>query len=233
MTRSLGITAALADVPDSIAVGAAILTQLGDVWFLIALAVVLWILDRRWPVVRDRSDPVAILALVIGAYGLTTILKAAFGLPRPPVAPVAGPDWLGSAGRAAIAWFAHADGPGFPSGHALGATLVYGALARRVTVGSARQRATVAAILVGAIAATRLVIGVHYLVDVLAGIAIGGGVLVAVEAVRPGPLVLAVAATAVAGVAAVVTVDPRLAATTVLPIGAWALASRSDRSLAA
>jgi len=231
VTRGLGLTAALADLPDSIAVGAAIFTQPGDVWFLTALAVAVWIADRRRSICRDRSDPVAVLALVIGAYGLTALLKAAFGLPRPPVASVTGPDWVGPIGRAAIEWFGHADGPGFPSGHALTATVVYGALARRVRVGSARQRTVLAAVLVGTIATTRLVIGVHYLVDVLAGIAIGASVLAGVERFRPGSWALAVTATAVAGLAAVFTVAPRLAVAAVVPVGGRALAGRLDRSL--
>ncbi|AWB26621.1 phosphatase PAP2 family protein [Halococcoides cellulosivorans] len=231
MTRRVGLVDLLAGLPDPIRVGAALLTQLGDVWWLIALTVAVWIVDRRRPIVRERSDPIAVLALVIGGYALTTLLKAAFGLPRPPIGSPTGPEWLGPVGRGAIDTMAHADGFGFPSGHAIGATLVYGALARRVTLGTARQRAVVAAGLVGLIATTRLVLGVHYLVDVLAGIAIAVALLAVIERFRPGPRVIVGAATALAGLAAVLTLDPRLAAAAMLPVGGWALAARLDRSL--
>lgn len=66
----------------------------------------------------------------------------------------------------------------FPSGHALGATATYGALAL-VAVGlvdASRRRGLVAGVVavVTVVAASRVVLGAHYLLDVLAGVA--GGV---------------------------------------------------------
>ncbi len=65
----------------------------------------------------------------------------------------------------------------FPSGHAFASTATYGALA--LVVASAVPRARVAlvaaatAVLLAIVAASRVVLGVHYLLDVLAGIAAG------------------------------------------------------------
>ncbi|WP_175416354.1 phosphatase PAP2 family protein [Natrinema versiforme] len=103
-----------------------------------------------WPVVA-----------VLAAIGLTTVLKSAIGLTRPPGAAIGG--------------------YGFPSGHALGATVAYGLAADRLEIGSRRARVAVATIVVGTVAASRVVIGVHYPIDVVAGLLLGLGVLVAVR----------------------------------------------------
>jgi undecaprenyl-diphosphatase len=66
----------------------------------------------------------------------------------------------------------------FPSGHAFAATATYGALALVLASRLPRRRGALvvgaAALLVAIVAASRVVLGVHYLLDVLAGIA--GGV---------------------------------------------------------
>lgn len=82
---------------------------------------------------------------------------------------------------------ATAVGNSFPSGHAMGSTVVYGALlvvfATRLP--SVRRRWTVlgAAVLVAAIGFSRLALGVHYITDVLAGFALGLAWLAASTAV--------------------------------------------------
>ncbi len=68
----------------------------------------------------------------------------------------------------------------FPSGHALAATVFYGVLASYLwtRAGSAVQRVAVAVgavLLVALVAFSRLYLGVHYLTDVLAGVAEGLG----------------------------------------------------------
>ena len=69
----------------------------------------------------------------------------------------------------------------FPSGHAFAATATYGALALVLASRAPQRRRawilTVAAILVAIVAASRVILGVHYLFDVLAGIAGGVAVL--------------------------------------------------------
>lgn len=72
----------------------------------------------------------------------------------------------------------HASGYSFPSGHALSATLLYGALAYLVWIHFGRRTASflMAVLLVGwalLIGLSRIVLGVHYPTDVEGGIALG------------------------------------------------------------
>src|ERR1700743_2749119 len=111
----------------------------GVLWVLIGLAVVaLAIRRRRW---------LAIYLLVTGAGELTLDpdLKALVGRLRPVVAhPIA-----------------HGTGDSFPSGHALGSIVCYGALV------------LVFLPLIALIGITRLLLGVHYVSDVLGAWALG------------------------------------------------------------
>lgn len=76
--------------------------------------------------------------------------------------------------------------PSFPSGHALGATAVYGALGWLL----ARRWGAIAGVLLGVVVGlTRLYLGVHYPLDVLAGLLAGGavgGLAAQVAGERPG-----------------------------------------------
>src|SRR6201993_865088 len=127
----------------------------GVLWTLIAMAVVVLASRRRWRV--------AIYLLVTGAGVLTLdpVLKALVGRLRPVVAhPIA-----------------YGKGDSFPSGHALGSIVCYGALFlvflpatrgmwRRVFI-------VVIGTLIAAIGISRLLLGVHYLSDVLGAWALG------------------------------------------------------------
>lgn len=146
-----------------------IVTQLGGAVALgvVALAAMTVALRRG-----RRGDAALVAAALVGAQLATLLLKAAFGRRRPPL-----PDALTPA-----SWWS------FPSGHASGATAVYGAvalLAARHVRPLAGRVALVAGwlLLVGLIAFSRMYLGVHYLTDVLAGIGVGcvclGAVLLA------------------------------------------------------
>jgi undecaprenyl-diphosphatase len=83
--------------------------------------------------------------------------------------------------------------PGFPSGHTMMATIIYGFIAVFVIlrIASWRRRffiATVTVVLVLAIALSRMYLGAHYLSDVLAAMAVGTAwlalCLTAAEAMR-------------------------------------------------
>lgn len=110
---------------------------------------------------RRRLVEAALLPLVLGgAELLNLILKLSFHRARPEVA------------------FVHLDTYSFPSGHAMISTAAYGALAYlawgRVRTGRSRLllgAGTVA--LLALIGFSRIYLGVHYLSDVLAGIAGG------------------------------------------------------------
>lgn len=134
----------------------ALLTRFGDVAFLVViLSILYWLFDR------ELAGTVIAYALV--GLTVTFLLKELFALPRPPAPVREIPVDAGSYG--------------FPSGHALASTVVYGGL---LLVGERvrESRLTVSVIaLVVLVGLSRVVIGVHYLGDVLAGFAVGGVVL--------------------------------------------------------
>lgn len=73
---------------------------------------------------------------------------------------------------------AHVSGYAFPSGHATNSTVVYGTvlllvLGHAVAPAVRRCSATVIVMLVAAIATSRVILGVHWASDVLAGVALG------------------------------------------------------------
>lgn len=166
--RSVGALEVLARVLPGWAAGLmAVLTQLGDFWFLtLLLGVCYW----RFP--ANRRDVASLFATALGGLGLYRTLKHVFERPRPttlPVDPSEVPGLLRPIYENAIA----AGGFGFPSGHATTATLLYVGLAVVLPVGTRRQRFAAAGVLVGTVCVSRLALGVHNLVDVLAGIPTG------------------------------------------------------------
>lgn len=102
------------------------------------------------------------LALAIGGYALITALKTFFDAPRPP----------------AMVNVIAVSGYSFPSGHATSATIGYGILAHDMTFGSWRSRYSLAGVLILLVALSRVVLGVHYVRDVVAGIVVGTTFLV-------------------------------------------------------
>ncbi|WP_435180564.1 phosphatase PAP2 family protein [Halorussus sp. AFM4] len=176
MSRGIGETELLAGLPEAATAVAGLVTQLGDMWFVVVAVCALFVL--AW---RDRSltdaparDCVYLLALTVGAYSLTVALKHAFGLPRPPGAATATPPaWVPAVGHAAYESMVTGDGYGFPSGHALKTTAVYGAGALVLDAWDRDRRLVVAAAVSVLVAASRVVLGVHYVVDVVAGAAVG------------------------------------------------------------
>ncbi|MFB6167852.1 MAG: phosphatase PAP2 family protein [Haloferacaceae archaeon] len=173
----------IAAVPDLLA---APVTLLGDPLVLLALvAVGYW---RAPPVAEEPRRAFATLVGVgLASAGLVLALKGLFALPRPPGAT--------------------ATGYGFPSGHALGAAAVYGGAARLFDRVDPTRRRLAAGLLVAAVALSRVALGVHYLVDVVAGAALGLALAVALD--RPRRALLAaggcgLAAVVVAGATAVV-----------------------------
>ena len=147
-----------------------VLTTLGDGAVLVALAVLLYWFGAEE--VRDRRAmvlgvAVATLALVSGLKGLLEVQRPLFAA-SPPLA------------------FAPATYPGWstPSAHAMGAAAVYGALAVVMDVGSRRLRYAVAGSIIVTVALSRIVLGLHYVGDVVLGVLLG--LLLVVLAVRLG-----------------------------------------------
>jgi undecaprenyl-diphosphatase len=127
----------------------------GVLWTLIGAAAIVLAIRRRWRLTAY------LLVTGAGALVLDPVLKALVGRLRPVVAhPVA-----------------HGNGNSFPSGHSLSSIVCYGALFL-VFLPAARGKwrrvfTAVIVTLIAAIGISRLLLGVHYVSDVLGGWALG------------------------------------------------------------
>ncbi|HEY0970310.1 MAG TPA: phosphatase PAP2 family protein [Gemmatimonadales bacterium] len=111
---------------------------------------------------RHRYSAVLLVTATAGGMLLTFIMKGAFSRPRPQV----------------VEWGTHVATSSFPSGHASSAAVVYLTVAYLAARLQRRRWArwltmAIAVVLVVLIAASRLVLGVHYPSDVVAGMALG------------------------------------------------------------
>jgi membrane-associated phospholipid phosphatase len=200
MSRAVGLGALLRDALAPLAPGLALLTQLGDTWFLLSLALLAYLLGPT--VARlglDRRDGARLIALALAAIAVTRTLKVLVAAPRPGVGPPPAPGYLPAPLAGVFEWMVHTSSAGFPSGHAVGATAVWGGLAILAAWPDRSRRLTAAAAIVALVSVTRLGLGLHVAVDVVVGVAVGLVVLVAVLRVpTPGAaLALAMAATVV------------------------------------
>lgn len=174
MSRGIGEIEFAAGLPDAVAFVAALLTALGDVWFVFALLGTLYWFGSSLPgpVALSRRHAAFVIALAFGGLAVVTTLKELLRLPRPPGA--ADPAGAGSVPETLLPLYAEvgsASGFGFPSGHAISAVVAYGGLA--LLIGGRRSNAAAVALCV-AIPLSRIALGVHYLVDIVVGVALGG-----------------------------------------------------------
>jgi membrane-associated phospholipid phosphatase len=136
------------------------ITQLGSTPVIIAALIVTACIDyyRR----RSREVFVFVAAIGVGELVLSNLLKIIVHRQRPSVLRLVA-----------------ASGYSFPSGHTVAATSTWLAIA--LVLGRDRSRITRAMLAGGAaliavsVAASRALLGVHWLTDVVAGLAIGGG----------------------------------------------------------
>lgn len=184
MARGIGAIEGLRAVFPEAAVGAAaLITHLGSAPVLVGIG-------AGWYWLRDRHNGATLFSLVIASVALVVGLKAIFALPRPPVE------------MRVIS----AGGYGFPSGHAIQATVVFGGVAALSARGTRQQRLIGASLLIGFVALSRVVLGVHYAIDVLVGIVVGIlylGVVIRTNGLNPsGGFRLALGAAILATIAA-------------------------------
>lgn len=182
MSRGIGELVIQDYIPEWVAIIIALLTQLGDFWFLALVWAVLY-----WTQ-ADHQDGIAVIgATTLTGLGLYRGLKYLFELPRPDEPPL-DPELLPSVVQILWELTGTAGGYGFPSGHATSSTIVYvGLAAVLTTVSTRRKRFAVAGVLVGIVGTSRIVLGVHFLVDIVVGVT-QGALLLAVALKLLGPL---------------------------------------------
>ncbi|NIB99728.1 phosphatase PAP2 family protein [Halobacterium sp. R2-5] len=213
--RDAGVTDALAGgLPDALVPVFVVLTYLGSTWFVTTVgpAVYLFGPQRGW---LSRRDGARLLAASVGALALVVLAKGAFAEPRPPETVMRIPE----------------EGNGFPSGHAMGSAAFYGALAALLDTGERTRRYAAAAGMIAFVSFTRLVLGVHYLADVVAGALVGAAfvaVLLALTRRRVGYGFGVAVATAAAAVVVVGPVEDPIAALggTIGALAGWLLVTR-------
>jgi undecaprenyl-diphosphatase len=85
--------------------------------------------------------------------------------------------WIVDRDRPTVEHLAHAGGSSFPSGHSAAAAACWAAIAlvaaRRLPEGKRRWAAASAAAIAVAVATSRVLLGVHWLTDVIAGVIVG------------------------------------------------------------
>lgn len=196
MNRSLGVTEWILAVLPSWSVSFfELLSLFGDLFVIVAVVGLVSLIDviqsvqrqgdrATAPLCSDRTS--MLIATVFGGLALIVALEAVFTAPRPPA------DW-------------HAIVPseyGFPSGHTMAALILWGALAQWMTVGRRQTRYVAVAGIVALVGVSRLALGVHYLVDVVAAVGFGLVYLLVVRRVMSGSpsrgFVIAVAISVVA-----------------------------------
>ncbi len=140
------------------------ITELGSSKLVIPLAVVVAVLEvRRLP---SRALAPFLACAIGGTIVIYNVLKMVVDRDRPEIGQLAG--------------FA---GSSFPSGHTATTAVAYAAFAlvlgRRRSVGVRAALAGAAAAITVAVAATRVLLGVHWVTDVVGGVAVGWSVFAA------------------------------------------------------
>ena len=172
MSRGIGVTEWLrAVLPESSIALFQLLSLPGDLLFVVPLLGLLYLSDvvrslreastqataeRMRPLCSDRTA--FLIGTVFGGLALVVALESLFSLPRPPTTLHA----------------VSASEFGFPSGHTMAAVVLWGALAQWSTVGRRRTRYILAGVLIVGVGFSRLALGVHYVVDIIAAVGFGG-----------------------------------------------------------
>lgn len=154
----------------------AVLSFLGSV-YLIGPATVsaLWIDDRKYG---------TWLGVTFLVYGLMALLKRLFSASRPAIELPVATESLPVVLRPAYAHATDLATASFPSGHAMAAVVFWTVVAVDLEVATLRARLAAAASIVAVVSISRIVLGVHYVGDVVGGIAIGLFVVAGVLAIR-------------------------------------------------
>jgi len=163
-------------------------TELGGTTALmLLLAMLFWWSNRR------RSA--LVISYAVAGLALMLSLKTLFAFPRPP------------ADAMLVPLEGERGGYGFPSGHAFAAAVVYGGLVSAYDRTRDARALLAAGTLVALVSLSRVVLGVHYLGDVIVGAILGVAFVVVMDRLTGGDptigfaiaLVLSVPAVVIAG----------------------------------
>ena len=163
--------------PEWLVLTLAVLSFLGSLFVVAPVAA--W-----WYVRGDRERTGPWFAGMLAIYGAMTASKAFSPVDRPAVEP---PIAVAEVPLALQPLYAHAaliDTASFPSGHALAALAFWGLIAIDADVGTRPARLAAAAGVVVVVSASRIVLGAHYVGDVVGGLVVGAVVLGAILALR-------------------------------------------------
>lgn len=176
MTRGVGVAEFLTGVIPAWALPIVLVaTTLAEAPVLVSLVVA-----RFW--FRDRRAGLRLVAIGTVALAVVLAAKHVLALPRPPaslrvpIADVAPPF------DAIYRELLDTDESGFPSGHATLAAAVYGGAALDADSKDRPRWLAIAGAFALVVGLSRVALGVHYLVDVLAGIVLGAGIVLALRA---------------------------------------------------
>ena len=137
-----------------------LVTDVGGTWFVIALGLLVCVVE--YVRVPNRWIPVFLVTVLAGEVVLVNATKELLHRVRPTFNPIA-----------------ETLGPSFPSGHSATAAAFYAAaalvLARRRSPRTRSLLAGAAVAVAIGVAASRVLLGVHWLSDVVAGLAFGWG----------------------------------------------------------
>ncbi|RQH01280.1 phosphatase PAP2 family protein [Natrarchaeobius oligotrophus] len=160
-------------------------TELGGTTVpMVLLAVLFWLSSRR--------RTALVISYAVAGVAFLLAIKAALALPRPP--------------ESALLVPLSVDGYGFPSGHAFAAVVVYGGLCFAFERTQDRRWLAAIGAIVVLVSLSRVILGVHYLGDVLAGAVLGVAFLLAANRlIRGDPEIGFAVAVALAAPAVVVT----------------------------
>lgn len=184
MSRGIGEVDLVSQLPEAAVSLAGLVTQLGDMWFVVGGVSLVYVLSYSKYSITETPlrDSLYLFALAIGAYAFTVVLKQTYALPRPSgAATAASPEYLPAMAHGIYASMVTGEGYGFPSGHALKTTVVYGGAALTLTTWKRSEQLLGAGVVAGLVAASRVVLGVHYVVDVVVGVLLGGIFLATVD----------------------------------------------------
>ena len=135
-----------------------LVTELGGTYVVVAVLIVVGVVE--YVRVPNKWVPVFLLTVVIGETVLVNTIKELLDRVRPTFNPVA-----------------ETLGPSFPSGHSATAAALYAAVglvvARRRSPTTRTVIAGAAVVLAVAVACSRVLLGVHWMSDVVAGLAFG------------------------------------------------------------